>query len=366
MGHSVREGATIGGKYRVRRLVASGAMADVFEATHVEIGKRVALKLMNRRTAASPECVARFRREARAASVIESEYTVEVYDAGTDPEHGLYIATELLVGEDLETHIARVGVVEEERAAAIAYQVARGLAKIHANGVIHRDLKPGNVFLTARDDGTLLTKVLDFGISIMRDAAQAGTSCNPEDTTLTEVGKTVGTPQYMSPEQIEAFADIDGRADVWSLCALLFEMLVGVPPYAGTKSAIEVMLRILREDVPPLRSLAPHVRPALCAIVDRGLARDRRVRPQAGEIATALLDAFPELGPGTSGCFPSRTFAARAPAEGRRPPETSALDVAPTVPSCPVPSLPPSARFDEEDPVEIFQRGTDCIVRVQG
>jgi len=362
MAQSNREGATIGGKYRIRRLVASGAMADVFEATHVEIGKRVALKLMNGRTAASAECVSRFRREARAASAIESEYTVEVFDAGTDPEHGLYIATEFLVGEDLETHIARVGLVEEERAAAIAYQVARGLAKIHANGVIHRDLKPGNVFLTARDDGTLLTKVLDFGISIMRESAQEGASCNPDDTTLTEVGKTLGTPQYMSPEQIEALPDIDGRADVWSLAALLFEMLVGVPPYAGAKSALDVMLRILREDAPSLHTVAPLLRPALCALVDRGLARDRRRRPQAGEFASALLDAFPDLGPGSSGCFLSPCAVAAMPAAaGRGTPEDGALDVAPTVPSCPI----PSECFDEEDPVEIFQRGSSCIVRVQ-
>ena len=160
-------GATIAGKYKVEKVIGSGAMGVVCSARHVEIGKRVAIKLIESSIAGNADVARRFRREARAASIVESDHIVQVFDVGEDPHLGLYMVMEYLTGEDLSARLARETMLDVDTSVKIAYQVSRALSKAHAAGVIHRDLKPANVFLVAKEDKSIFVKVLDFGISKM-------------------------------------------------------------------------------------------------------------------------------------------------------------------------------------------------------
>jgi serine/threonine protein kinase len=168
--------------------------------------------------------------------------------------------------------------------------VARGLARAHAAGIVHRDLKPANIFLTRRDDGALLAKILDFGVS-KYDSHDAGTTVEP---TLTELGTTLGTPQYMSPEQCVGKLALDGRTDVWSLCAVLYEMIAGEPAIPGGGGHIAAMQRIVRQGVAPLASRATWASDKLARLIDSGLVRDRNARiPDASTLAVRLLEQYP-------------------------------------------------------------------------
>jgi len=190
-------GSRVAGKYLLRRLLGEGAMGAVYEGVHLDIGKRLAIKVVRADLADSPGAVVRFRREARAASAVESEHIAQIYDFGRDENLGLYMVIEYLEGEDLETRLRREKWIALSDAATIGVQVARGLAKAHAAGIIHRDLKPANIFLTRHDDGSILSKLLDFGISKF-DRLPDGSEPEP---TVTAFGTALGTPLYMSPEQ---------------------------------------------------------------------------------------------------------------------------------------------------------------------
>jgi serine/threonine-protein kinase len=286
----MHEGRLVAGKYRIARFLAAGSMGEVYEAVHVGIGKHVALKVMPPALTSSRELTARFRREIRAAGMLESEYIVQVFDAGRDAELGLYLVTEFLVGEDLEARLARERRLDAPTAVAIGYQVARGLAKAHTAGVIHRDLKPGNIFLAERDGDARVAKILDFGVSKRRTLDDVLVDAGEEY--ITAVGITLGTPEYMSPEQAHGLRDLDSRSDVWSLAATLYEALSGRPPYQGD-SPVEVMMRIVSEDARPLAVIAPWVPAALCDVVHAGLSRDRDERtPDAATFAEALAAAI--------------------------------------------------------------------------
>jgi serine/threonine-protein kinase len=285
MGESDRVGATLGGKYRLKRLLGTGSMGAVYEAEHIAIGKRLAIKLMNDAYVEQADIAERFRREARAASAVESDYIVQIFDFGQEPGLGLYMAIELLEGEDLETRIAREGPMDPGVVMTIGYQVARGLAKAHAAGVIHRDLKPANIFLTTRDDGSLLAKILDFGISKVT-----------VDREITAVGLTVGTPQYMSPEQAGALRDIDGRTDIWSLAAVLYEALTGKPAIPDKDTPYEIMMTIVKGGIAPLHEIAPWVPQPIADVVHGGLVRERERRiPDAATYASYLAAACPNV-----------------------------------------------------------------------
>jgi serine/threonine-protein kinase len=300
-----RAGARVADKYELRRKLGAGAMGAVYEGVHVDIGKRLAIKLVHPEFCESPEVVARFRREARAASAVESEHIVQIFDFGRDPKLGLYMVIEYLDGEDLEMRLTRERWLDVHSAATIGWQIARGLARAHTAGIVHRDLKPANVFLTERDDGSLLAKVLDFGISKFEQDL-AATSAAPEPT-LTAYGTTLGTPQYMSPEQCEGKDALDGRTDVWALCAVIYEMLAGEPAVPDTGGYIATMQRIVRSDVPPLADRASWVPPRLARIVDAGLVRNRDARiPDAVTLADLILEAYP--GATSHGALPVATL----------------------------------------------------------
>lgn len=287
-------GARVAGKYELKRLLGSGSTGGVYEGVHVDIGKRLAIKLLHAEFGETPEIVARFRREARAASAVESDYIAQIYDFGRDDKLGLYMVIEYLEGEDLEARLARERWISEREAATIGVQIGRGLSRAHGAGVVHRDLKPANIFLTQNDDGSPHVKLLDFGISKFEPL---GAPSSVGEPTLTAHGTTMGTPEYMSPEQCEGLPDVDARADVWAMAAVLYEMLVGEPAIRSDGGHIAVMTRIVRDDIAPLASRASWVSPALAEAVDAGLVRDRARRiPDAMSFVLRLLAAVPDAG----------------------------------------------------------------------
>ncbi len=288
-------GLAVGGKYEIRRILGAGGMGVVCEAVHLDLGKRVAVKLIDKSMKESELIVARFRREARAAGQINSEHIVDVFDVGADARVGLYMVMEHLAGEDLQSRLERDKRIDVKAGVMVAHQIARGLVKAHEAGVIHRDLKPANVYLTARDNGQLLVKLLDFGVSkLLSDA--------PGSARITGSGTPIGTPLYMSPEQAEGKDDVDGRADIWSLGAVLYEALAGTPPFTDRGSYHGTIVGILTSRPKLLHDVAPWVPQALAKVVDDMLVHDRDARiPTAEAVTQRLLDAYPNVLPDGTG-----------------------------------------------------------------
>lgn len=288
-------GLAVGGKYEIRRVLGAGGMGVVCEAVHLDLGKRVAVKLIDKSMKESELIVARFRREARAAGQINSEHIVDVFDVGADGRVGLYMVMEHLTGEDLQGRLERDKRIEVKTGVMIAHQIARGLAKAHEAGVIHRDLKPANVYLTERDNGQLLVKLLDFGVSKLLSEA-------PGSARITGSGTPIGTPLYMSPEQAEGKDDVDGRADIWSLGAVMYEALAGTAPFADRGSYHGTIVGILTSRPKLLHDVAPWVPAELASVVDAMLVHDRDARIRdAATVTRRLLDAFPSVLPDGTG-----------------------------------------------------------------
>jgi serine/threonine protein kinase len=282
-------GTLVAGKYRVKRRIGAGGMGAVYEGEHVEIGKRVAIKVIEHEHARSSELAARFKREARAASAVESEHIVQVFDVGSDEKVGLYMVMELLSGEDLSERLQKSGgKIPVEDAITIGLQTARALAKAHAAGVVHRDLKPANLFLTKREDDSVCVKILDFGISKLArpDGSSATTTGN-----LTREGSVMGTPMYMSPEQAQGLA-VDGRTDIWSLGGVLYEAMSGRTAFEHRDTYEQMIVQIVTQRAKPLRDAAPHVPDAVARVVDGALSPDVASRPaDAASFARKLADA---------------------------------------------------------------------------
>lgn len=307
-------GAMIADKYRVESLVGRGGMGAVYEATNVGIGKRVALKFLDRDGTRDLDAVARFQREAEAASAVESAHIVQIFDSGVSADGRPFLVLELLRGEDLRARLRREGRLSEQDTLKLAVQVLRALSRAHAAGIIHRDLKPDNLFLCARDDDPAFVKIVDFGISKVA-RRRAGID------TLTRRGTVLGTAFYMSPEQAQAFADVDGRTDLFSLGAILYECLAGRPPHVGTAYEA-VLIDICTKDAADVRTFAPEVSEPLAKIVAKALARDRAERFASAEAflqalsavdgveitsAATLVRSLPVAGPATTGAAGARS-----------------------------------------------------------
>ncbi|MGA7120728.1 MAG: protein kinase [Polyangiaceae bacterium] len=293
-------GATIAGKYVVRRVVGRGSMGVVCEAEHLEIGKRVAIKLIDASLAGMTDIAIRFRQEARATSLVESHHIVQVFDVGTDERLGLYLVMEFLAGEDLATLLARDHQLPLDRSVRIAIQVARGLAKAHEAGVVHRDLKPANIFLCTSEDEHPLVKILDFGVSKVVDSARGGSGPGLK---LTRDGMVLGTPQYMSPEQAQGYT-VDERTDVWALGLVLYEMLAGRPAYPELPSYEQFIIHLVSHPPDPLPRVAPWVPDELASVVHGALEHDPKARLQnCSEFVKRLSDAYP-VHPGRSALPP--------------------------------------------------------------
>ncbi len=235
-------GDVIGDKYRIDAVVGRGGMSTVYRATHVQLEQLVAIKVLSPAALVMPEYVARLKREALAATRIRSQHVVRIFDIGELPEHGVpYLVMEHLTGADLAAVLAKRGPLPTRLAVECILHACEALAEAHALGIVHRDLKPANLFLTESVDGSTCVKVLDFGISRMTRRSPL--------LPLTDPGTVLGTPSYMAPEQMEASDRVDGRSDIWALGAILYELLVGRPPYGG-ESLPQIFMRILRSKTP--------------------------------------------------------------------------------------------------------------------
>ncbi len=263
-------GNVLDGKYRLERLVGVGGMGHVYEGRHLEIGRRVAVKILKAEHRDSPEFVERFMREARLASRADSDGIVQVTDTGLGPDGSAYLVMEYLEGETLRKVMDREGRMPVARALAIAIAIARGLESAHGAGIVHRDLKPSNVMMLPSVDVRPRIKLLDFGIS--KSLSRAGAADRP----LTRPLVPIGTPEYMAPEQALGLP-ADVRADVYALGAVLFEMLTGQPPFTDDDPHVILDQKQIR-DAPRLRGLRPDVAPALEAVVARALDRSKDAR----------------------------------------------------------------------------------------
>jgi serine/threonine-protein kinase len=276
-------GQVLDGKYRVEALLGEGGMGVVLAARHLELDQPVAIKLLRGRVGAIWR--KRFLREARAASRIESDYVAPVLDVAKLEDGTLYMVMELLEGRDLADIIYDEGALSVDEVARYGIQACEALAAAHAIGIVHRDVKPANLFLTTRPDGSPCVKLLDFGIS--KDAGDA--SAPPRSLTGTHA--VLGSPQFMSPEQLVSSRDVDPRTDIWSLGATLFELLALEPPFPG-ESVAELYTAILRDPPTPLSERNPAAPEDLEAVLLRCLAKDRDERVQTAEELAELLRPF--------------------------------------------------------------------------
>ena len=275
----VQPGDVIAGKYRVERVLGRGGMSVVVGARHATLDQAVAIKFQTSAPAGRDDAVGRFLREARAAARIESDHVCRVFDVGLLDSGIPYMVMEHLDGRDLEAELLSRGVLPIVEAVDYTLQVLDAIAAAHAMGIVHRDLKPGNLFITLRPDRTRRIKVLDFGIS----KAERG-----RDAKLTDTISLVGTPAYMSPEQIRNSKKIDARTDIWSLGVILFELLTGQGPFLGDEIG-EILDNVLNTPPRSILALRPDLPPELAAVVDRCLDKKRDARfASAGQLARAL------------------------------------------------------------------------------
>ncbi len=270
-------------RYDIERWIGGGGMGAVYLARHTMLQHRVALKLLHPSIAQRGDILERFLREARATASLGSPHIVKVFDCAVTPEGTAFIAMEALDGESLQGLIDRERVVAPTRAVSIISQVLDGLAVAHAAGIVHRDMKPGNVFLTPVPGGREeRATILDFGISKMRSGSAAS---------LTQTGTVMGTPHYMAPEQIWNSKDIDHRADLYAVGVMLYEMVSGRLPFDAGSTA-ELLVKACTTDPIPLRDLKLPLSPQLVAAVDRAMARNLDQRfATARDFADALRDA---------------------------------------------------------------------------
>ncbi len=276
-------GATVGDRYRLAREIATGAMGSVFEAEATD-GARVAVKtlLSTRGKKDGPERRARFLREAGLSATLVDPHIVAVLDHGVDAATDTpYLVMPLLSGEDLARVIERVGAIDPKVCVAIFVQACKGLTVAHGAGVVHRDVKPSNLFLEADADGSIVVKVADFGLAkVFDDAVQS----------LTASGRFMGTPHYVSPEQATNAKRVDARSDVWSLAMSLYHALAGVPAFAGVRSFMQLVLELTGpKGVRAIQEAAPWIDPRLARVVHGSLVADPELRcPSMTELALAL------------------------------------------------------------------------------
>jgi serine/threonine protein kinase len=336
-------GDLIGAKYRITRMIGDGGMGAVYEARHEVLGVPVALKFLHGELAKRPGLASRFLQEARVAAHIQSPHVARVTDVDTAADGSPYLVMELLSGESLQTLLDRETRLALQKAIDFALQILAGLEAAHAMNVVHRDLKPDNVFVTPGAGGPLL-KLIDFGIAKLRATTEFQRG-------LTRAGVIMGTPEYMAPEQLFAADQVDLRADIYSMGVILFEMISGQRPSDGD-DADQIIAKVMAGKVKKLAELVPDLPPGLASVIERATAPDREARlsnafefrqalaafgvelSHAGRLAATLAQIAPMLTL-ASGSPPSEDFLPLSYARtSSAPPLSGALsaDVARTLP----------------------------------
>jgi serine/threonine-protein kinase len=284
----VQPGDVLVGKYRVERVLGVGGMGVVVAAHHLQLDEKVALKFLRLTALGNAEWVARFDREARALVKIKSEHVARVIDVGKLENGAPYMVMEYLEGADLDAWLQQRGLMSVEQATEFLLQACEAIAEAHALGIVHRDLKPANLFCVRRADGLLAIKVLDFGISKM---TAPGTSS--ADLGMTQGTAAIGSPLYMSPEQIQSSRGVDARTDLWSLGVILFELVTGRLPFEA-ETVTELAVHIATAPSPSPRSFRADLPEGFERVVMRCLEKDRDRRFQnVAELAVALRDFGP-------------------------------------------------------------------------
>ena len=276
-------GQVVAGKYRIDSVIGEGGMGYVVVAYHLQLDTKVAIKLLRAEMATNAEAVERFAREARAAVRITSPHVARVFDVGQLESGAPYMVMEFLEGGDLSSLIQKRGPLPIQEAVDYLLQACEAIAEAHAAGIVHRDLKPANLFCARRADGSVTVKVLDFGISKLTGGA-AGALNHTKTTAI------MGSPFYMSPEQMESTRGVDIRTDIWGLGIILYELVTGKTPFEGNTMP-EVCLRIATQQPAPLRSLRMDAPAALELAILRCLEKDREKRyGNVARLAVALRD----------------------------------------------------------------------------
>lgn len=286
-------GTVVAEKFALQRVIASGGMGTVFEAWDTYIERKVALKIMHPQYAADPALVARFRREAQAAARIQHPNVVNVLELGRQRDGLVYLVQELLVGDTLRAHLEERSFLPPDDALAIAIPLMNGLAAAHALGITHRDLKPENIILARMPSGEIIPKIIDFGLAKLKDVSKQS---------LTSMGTVLGTPQYMSPEQVMG-KRVDVRADIWAMGVVVYEMLSGILPFDGDSIA-DTLALITQGPLPPLDIVASRHAAPYATVVAKALQKDVSARYST---ISEFRDALCEVG-GTA-----RVLVARSP-----------------------------------------------------
>jgi serine/threonine protein kinase len=287
-------GTVLEGKFRITREIGRGGMAAVYEAENIDIGKRVAVKVLAAELITSRVVRERFIREARAASAVRSPHICDVYDSGMFEERP-FLVMELLEGESLYDMLTRLRRLDSPTTLSVITQTARGLGKAHEANIVHRDLKPENIFVSKDDDGGLIVKLLDFGLAKFYEPVNDG---DPKTVRLTREGALFGTPAYMSPEQAKGQGEVDHRSDLWALGCIVYECLTGQTVWSVEQGVAMILAQVASAPVPRPSRLRPDLPLAFDTWFARALDRDVARRPQtAREFADTLAEALLGEGP---------------------------------------------------------------------
>jgi serine/threonine protein kinase len=290
----LKPGTIISDRYVIERLLGEGGMGNVYEARHIHINKHVAIKFLSRELLSDTEMAERFLQEARIAATLKHLNICEVTDFGVTEDGLAFLVMELLEGYSLAEAIKLEKRLPEEYSLRLIKQILNALEEAHSKDIIHRDLKPANIFITYIKGHGELIKLLDFGIS--KVVHERGS----DSTGITKSGVVVGTPFYMSPEQVRGKRDIDRRADIYSCGVILYEMLTGKVPYNG-KSYAEIILKIIEEPVPDPRKITPDLNDGMARLIMRCMSKDAGSRPSSASTMKEEVDKLlgqTSLGPG--------------------------------------------------------------------
>jgi len=282
-------GTVLEGKFRITREIGRGGMAAVYEAENIDIGKRVAVKVLAAELITSRVVRERFIREARAASAVRSPHICDVYDSGMFEERP-FLVMELLEGESLYDMLTRLRRLDLPTVLSVATQTSRGLGKAHEANIVHRDLKPENIFVSKDEDGGLIVKLLDFGLAKFYEPTNDG---DPKTVRLTREGALFGTPAYMSPEQARGHGEVDHRSDLWALGCIVYECLTGQTVWSVEQGVAMILAQVASAPLPRPSRIRPDLTRSFDAWFNRALDRDPAKRYQtARELTDALETAL--------------------------------------------------------------------------